>query len=423
MGQSFSSASENEDRGDLESSFTAYFNNIEIENKIIPPEIIRSIKRSLRKGDVQQAHYRIRGQLEYVYYAPINVAVTGDSGVGKSSFINALRGVGPEEDDATQVGTAETAMRRTPYKHPKIETLTFWELPGIGTMNIPPKYYLEKVKFQEYDFFVILSATRFKLLELDLAQAIRLKRKNCYFVRTKVDADLQNEKESKPCTFDRVKTLQLVRRYCVNTFIQNNMDAPPIFLISNHNLSDYNFPVLMDTLIKYLPAQKHHNFILSLPNNTEAVIEKKHKSMQQFILLEACQAGILATVPTVDILMDEVEELKVKLNHYQVLFGLDDESLEVMANDSQVPVEQLKKNIKSPYLLETKKEETLGEMILKYVEKFASANGGPLATGHYFGKTFYLQLYFLDTVTEDAKVLLRKTYFKKLVQAQLIHSD
>ncbi|KAK7810343.1 hypothetical protein U0070_009377 [Myodes glareolus] len=121
--------------------------------------------------------------------------------------------------------------------------------------------------------------------------------------------------------------------------------------------------------------------------------------------------------------MDEVEELKVKLNHYRVLFGLDDESLEVMANDSQVPVEQLTKNIKSPYLLETKKEETLGEMFLKYVEKFASANGGPLATGLYFGKTFYLQLYFLDTVTEDAKVLLRETYFRKLVQAQLIHSE
>ncbi|XP_038185511.1 interferon-inducible GTPase 1-like [Arvicola amphibius] len=401
MGQSFSSTSENEDRGDLESSFTAYFNNIEIENKIIPPEIIRSIKRSLKKGHVQQAHYRIIGGLGHINYAPINIAVTGESGAGKSSFINALRGVGPEEEGATQVGIAETAMRRTPYKHPKIETLTFWELPGIGTMNIPPKYYLEKVKFQEYDFFVILSATRFKLLELDLAQAIRLKGKNCYFVRTKVD---------------REKTLQLIRSYCVNTFIQNNMDVPQIFLISNHDLLDYNFPVLIDTLIKDLPAQKRHNFILSLPNNTEAVVDRKHKSMQQFILLKACQAGILATVPTVDILslsdVDELEELKVKLNHYQVLFGLDDESLEVMAKDSQVPVEQLKKIIKSPYLLETKKEETLGEMFLKYVEKFASANGGPLATGLYFEKTFYLKLYFLDTVTEDAKVLLRETYSK-----------
>nr|XP_048275342.1 interferon-inducible GTPase 1-like [Myodes glareolus] len=418
MGQSFSST----DRGDLESSFTAYFNNIEIENKIIPPGIIHLIKRSLKKGDVLEAHHSISGGLECIYYAPINVAVTGESGAGKSSFINALRGVRPEEEDATHVGIAETAMR-TPYKHPKIETLTFWNLPGIGTMNIPPKYYLEKVKFQEYDFFVILSSTRFKLLELDLAQAIRLKRKMCYFVKTKVDADLRNEKESKPGTFDRVKTLQQVRRHCVNTFVQNNMDAPPIFLISNHNLSDYDFPVLMDTLVKDLPAQKRHNFILSLPTNTVAVADRKHKSLQQCILLEACQAGILATLPAVDILMDGVEELKVKLNHYRVLFGLDDDSLEVMANDSQVPVEQLTKNINSPYLLETKKEETLGEMFLKYVEKFASANGGPLATGLYFGKTFYLQLYFLDTVTEDAKVLLRETYFKKLVQAQLIHSE
>ncbi|KAK7810333.1 hypothetical protein U0070_009367 [Myodes glareolus] len=303
-------------------------------------------------------------------------------------------------------------MMRTSYKHPKIETLILWDLPGIGTMNFPPKDYLEKVNFQEYDFFIIVSSTRFTKNELDLAKAIISMKKNYYFVRTKVDIDLQNEKESKPRTFDREKTLQQIRSYCVNTFSQNNMDAPQIFLISNRHLSDYDFPVLMDTLVKDLPAQKRHNLMLSLPNITEAAIDRKHKSMQQTVWLQACKAGLLATVPVVGILRDDVEKLKEKLNHYRVLFGVDDESLEVMAKDSQVPVEQLKKLIKSPYLLETEGEATLREMFLKYLEKFASATGGPLATGLYFRKTYYLQHLFLDTVTEDAKVLLRVTHSK-----------
>ncbi|KAH0512894.1 Interferon-inducible GTPase 1 [Microtus ochrogaster] len=376
MGQYFSDTSKNEDHGDLESSFTTCFKTTNTESKIITQEAIDSIELHLTKGNIQGANSVIRDALKNIDNVPINVAVTGEFGVGKSSLINALMGVGPEDEGAAQVGVVATTMMRTPYKHPKIQTLTLWDLPGIGTVNFPPKDYLEKVKFQEYDFFIIVSATRFTKLELDLAKAIKFMKKNYYFVRTKVDLDLDNEKKNKTQTFEREKTLQQIRSMYVNTFSQINMDDPQIFLISNSNLSDYDFPVLMDTL--------------------------------KAIWLEACKDGLLATVPVVGILRDDVEKLKEKLNHYRVLFGVDDESLEVMAKDSQVPVEQLKKMIKSPYLLETEGETTLGEMLLKYLEKFASATGGPLATGLYFRKTFYLQFLFLDTVTEDAKVLLRQ---------------
>ncbi|XP_005356443.1 interferon-inducible GTPase 1-like [Microtus ochrogaster] len=412
MGQLFSDTSNNEDNGDLVSSVTKYFMEIKAENKIISQETIHLIEFHLKNGNIQGAKSAINAALKIIEKAPINIAVTGESGGGKSSFINALRGVGPEDQGAAEEGITETTMMRNSYKHPKIETLVLWDLPGIGTMNFPPKDYLEKVKFQEYDFFIIVSATRFTKLQLDLAKAIRFMKKNYYFVRTKVDIDLQNEKESKPRTFDREKTLQQIRSYCVNTFTQNNMDEPQIFLISNRHLSDYDFPILMDTLIKDLSNQKRHNFMLSLPNITEAVIDRKHKSLQQHIWLEAFTAGLLAAIPGVGIHTNDVEKLKVKLNHYRVLFGVDDASLDVIAKDSQVPIEQLRKIIKSPYLLETKKEETLGEMLFKYLEKFHLANGGLLAADFYFRKTFYLEFLFLDTVTEDAKVLLRETYSK-----------
>ncbi|KAH0512858.1 Interferon-inducible GTPase 1 [Microtus ochrogaster] len=327
MGQLLSDTSNNEDNGDLVSSATKYFMEIKAETKIISQETIHLIEFHLKKGNIQGANSVINDALKNIDNAPINVAVTGESGAGKSSFINALRGVEPEDQDAAEEGVTETTMMRTPYKHPKIKTLTLWDLPGIGTMNFPPKDYLEKVKFQEH-------------------------------------------------------------------------------------LSDYDFPILMDTLIKDLSNQKRHNFMLSLPNITEAVIDRKHKSLQQHIWLEAFTAGLLAAIPGVGIHTNDVEKLKVKLNHYRVLFGVDDASLDVIAKDSQVPIEQLRKIIKSPYLLETKKEETLGEMLFKYLEKFHLANGGLLAADFYFRKTFYLEFLFLDTVTEDAKVLLRETYSK-----------
>ncbi|XP_076768724.1 interferon-inducible GTPase 1-like [Arvicanthis niloticus] len=413
MGQLFSNTSKNEDKGDLVSSFDTYFKNLKMENKIISQETIDLIESYLNKGNIHETNSLISDALKNIDNAPINIAVTGESGGGKSSFINALIGIGPEDEGAAEVGVIETTMKRTPYKHPKIKTLTVWDLPGIGTQKFPPKAYLEEVKFKEYDFFVIVSATRFTKLELDLAQAIGIMKKNYYFVRTKVDVDLENEKKSKPRTFDREKTLKQIRSYSVNTFSDNNVAVPPIFLISNYDLPNYDFPVLTNTLLKDLNAQKRHNLMLSLPSITEAAIDRKHKATQQFIWLEAFKAGVLATFPMVGIFRDnDVEKLTETLNHYRKLFGVDDESLEIMAKDLQVPVGKVKEIIKSPHLLKTNTEETLGERLLKYLERFASANGGLLATGLYFRKTFCLQFYFLDTVAEDAKVLLRWTYSK-----------
>jgi hypothetical protein len=135
----------------------------------------------------------------------------------------------------------------------------------------------------------------------------------------------------------------------VNSFKENKLDKLQIFLISNNNSSEYDFPILMDTLIKDLPAQKRHIFMLSLPNVTEAAIDRKRESLRQFIWLEALKAGTLVTISTVGIIKDnDLEKLEANLNHYRTFFGVDDVSLEVFAKDLQVPVEQLKEIIKSP---------------------------------------------------------------------------
>jgi hypothetical protein len=238
-------------------------------------------------------------------------------------------------------------------------------------------------------------------------------KKNFYFVRSKVDFDLWNEKHCKPSTYDREKVLQLIRNYCVDTFKKNNIDEPQIFLISSRDLSEYDFPVLMDTLIKCLPAQKRHSFLLSLPNITEAAIERKREFLKQFIWLETLMVGISTYFPIVnDIIDNDVKLLKASLYQYQVHFGVDDASLQSLAKDWQVPVEQLKEIIKSPNLLKTTNEETIQEKILECWNMLCLAKGSPLNKSLYAKKVFYLQLYFLDIVTADAKILLKEIYYR-----------
>lgn len=409
MGQAFSDTAKKEDSGDLESSFTDYFKKIKTENKIIPQETIRSIELHLTKGDIQGAKSAIIDALKNIDDIPINIAVTGESGAGKSSFINALRGIGHEERGAAKTGVVETTMERYPYKHPNMPNVVFWDLPGIGTTNFPPKTYLEKMKFYEYDFFIIISATRFKKNDIDLAKAISMMKKEFYFVRTKVDSDLKNEEECKPRTFDREKVLQDIRLNCVRNFKENYMDEPPIFLISNRNFSDYDFPIMMDKLISDLPVYKRHNFMLSLPNITDSAIEKKQQFLKQKIWLEAFAADLLSIIPSLSFILDsDLEILEKSMKLYRTVFGVDDESLQSLARDWQMPVDQVEDMMKSPKVFKPTDEETVQERLSRYYEEFCLANGYLVTKNLYLREIFYLKFYFLDMVTEDSKTLLRE---------------
>ena len=96
----------------------------------------------IEENKLQKAVSVIEKVLRDIESAPLHIAVTGETGAGKSTFINTLRGVGHEEKGAAPTGAIETTMKRTPYPHPKLPNVTIWDLPGIGTTNFTPQNYL-----------------------------------------------------------------------------------------------------------------------------------------------------------------------------------------------------------------------------------------------------------------------------------------
>ncbi len=61
----------------------------------------------------------------------LNIVVTGQSGAGKSSFINAIRGVTRDSNDFAPTDNIECTLTPRAYDHPIHRSLTFWDLPGI----------------------------------------------------------------------------------------------------------------------------------------------------------------------------------------------------------------------------------------------------------------------------------------------------
>ncbi|KAL6037122.1 hypothetical protein STEG23_007427 [Scotinomys teguina] len=390
------------------SSFDAFFKNFKRENKILSEETVTLIKSHIEKNNLQEAISVIHDALRDIENAPLNIAVTGETGAGKSTFINALRGVGQEDEGAAATGAVEKTMKRTPYPHPKFPTVTIWDLPGIGSTNFPPEKYLTEMKFAEYDFFIIISAARFKENDAQLAKAIEKMSMNFYFVRTKTDNDLYNEQKSKPKTFNKENVLRTIREDCSKHLQEVLSSEPPVFLVSSLERSEYEFPEMEMKLLRELPTYKRHIFILSLRSVTEATINFKRDSLKQKVFLEALKAGAWATIPLGGMIRDELENLEETFKLYRSYFGLDDASLEEIVEDFNMPVNEFKAHLRFPHLFAEDNDVFLEKRLMKYIKHISSVTGGPVATGIYFRRTYYLQHLFLDTAANDAIALLNK---------------
>lgn len=408
MGQS-SSRDTNTESADSASSFENYFKNFKLESRILSAEKKALIQYSLERGDLGNAILIAKETLSDVENAPLSIAVTGETGAGKSTLINALRGLGNEDEGAAATGPVEITMQRTKYTHPNLPNVSIWDLPGIGSTNFPPEKYLEQVKFDQYDLFLIVSATRFKHNDVQLAKGIAKMQKNFYFLRTKVDVDVISEQIAKPRTFDRDSTLQRIRDDCLKNLKEAQVKASEIFLISTIQRSDYDFPNLESTLLRDLPAQKRHIFMQCLPTVTEAAIDWKAEALKQKAWLEALKEGAFALIPLGSLFTEaEVKKLEATFTRYRAHFGLDDASLDRIADEFEVSVEDIKARLQCHCLLSAQRDGSFGNMIIEIVEGVLAAPGGIFATFRHFRKILPLRYYFIDTLATDAKALLKK---------------
>ncbi|KAJ3583498.1 hypothetical protein NHX12_017172 [Muraenolepis orangiensis] len=174
---------------------------------------IEDITRALENNDIKLAASITQKRLKDLNSIPLNIGVTGESGSGKSSFVNAFRGIDQEDETAAPTGVVETTMEPEAYPHPQYPNVTLWDLPGIGTPNFTAHQYLKKVEFEKFDFFIIISAGRFKENDAKLAQEIMKMGKSFYFVRAKIDNDLNAEKTKRE--YNQENTLQKMREDCI----------------------------------------------------------------------------------------------------------------------------------------------------------------------------------------------------------------
>lgn len=122
----------------------------------------------------------------------LNVAVVGNSGVGKSLLINRLRCLQRNSPEWADVGVQETTKSAKRYRLPGDGQVRLWDLPGAGTEGFPMETYISMMGLRYFDSVLIVTAGRFTSTEIQLRQELEAHGVPFRMVRTKVDIDVWN---------------------------------------------------------------------------------------------------------------------------------------------------------------------------------------------------------------------------------------
>ncbi|XP_075047593.1 interferon-inducible GTPase 5-like [Mixophyes fleayi] len=383
---------------------------------IISENELQEMRAAFENEDFVEAANRIKQSLVDLEHVPLNIAVTGQSGSGKSTFINVMRGLEDEEEEAAKTGVVDTTNKPTLYPHPQQRNVRYWDLPGIGSARFVAMDYVQIVNFSQYDFFFIIASERFKECHIQLAQAIHSMGKKFYFVKSKIDSDLNASRKQRRSSYNEEKILRDIRDKCIKCLWEGGIERPQVFLISCLELDKYDFYLMQKTLESELPAHKRHVFLLSMPNIYSQALEKKKDALRKQIWKWACLYAFSSLTAKAD-----STSLVKTMTEFKEAFGLDEKSLNNLANTFGIDLSDLKSVIRSPLVhqeiicdldvnqqLSSQDITAITVMLTKYITSFAPVIGNLANTGIAFGTAYWMLCSFLKDVADDAQRVLLK---------------
>uniref|UniRef100_A0A8C6UGC5 IRG-type G domain-containing protein n=1 Tax=Neogobius melanostomus TaxID=47308 RepID=A0A8C6UGC5_9GOBI len=299
-------------------------------SRVLTPNTLKEekLKTALQNKDQAQVAEMAQGYLDKMKNVSLNIAITGESGSGKSTLVNALRNIENDTEGASPTGAVETTMVATEYPYPEHPNIRIWDLPGIGTVKFRANRYSRKMQFKKYDFFMIVSSERFTENDAKLAKKIHKMKKN--------------------------DILKSIRDNCTEGKVFLNLtklgvESPKVFLVSGLKLHLYDFEDLRKTLMEDLPEHQRDVLQVALPNTSLDAIEQKKKTFEKKIIWLSLTSAAAAAVPVPGV--SEGVDLGIIIGftaHYSVSLGLTPKLLHKLSDLSEVPLDNLKAEIKSP---------------------------------------------------------------------------
>jgi len=309
------------------------------------------LKKAFKSGGVEAGRAWLHRKLDEWMQIPLNVAVIGRSGVGKSSFINAIKHVDADDEDGAPVDVNESTVSLTEfrsYPHPSIPLLKFWDLPGVGTDRFPRQTYLPDIQVDRFDFFLLITADRFTEDDTWLGREFAKRNKKYFFVRTKVGVDISNNKKAHPKTHKEDDVVRDIRESTQEHLKENGCENVPVFLIDSYKVNKFDFDLLEGRLIEDCPKPKKSALILSLQATSKEIISLKVAELRSRMWKQAALSKAVGAIPVpgVSLVMD-IGIVTEESEFYFTQLGLDETSLKRYAELTKTDYQHLKSIVAS----------------------------------------------------------------------------
>ncbi|KIK53855.1 hypothetical protein GYMLUDRAFT_178359 [Collybiopsis luxurians FD-317 M1] len=123
----------------------------------------------------------------------LHFAIAGTAGSGKSSLINAFRGVSKGTASAAATGVVETTVSIGRYEdpHPDRSKFVWYDIPGAGTINVSHSGYFIKQGLYIFDAIIVLFDSRFVDTDISILENCKKFNIPAFIVRSKSDEHIK----------------------------------------------------------------------------------------------------------------------------------------------------------------------------------------------------------------------------------------
>ena len=228
----------------------------------------------------------------------INIGIIGASGVGKSTFINRIRGVTKGHPGFAKVGfKGDTTTDKKAYPHPHNAKVVFWDLPGVGTPKFAKNQsYLDLIEIEKLEFFLIFYRTTIHDGEIWIAKEMEKHSKKFSFVCTHAQ-DLYNDDDYDD-NLSPEERIEEIKTKCRDTMREEGLPNPvSVYVIDNKKPECGDFHSLVDFFLNGVDGAKREALILTLGAMTKGLIEEKRKVLKSQAWKVAVAAGFIAATP------------------------------------------------------------------------------------------------------------------------------
>lgn len=262
----------------------------------------------------------LKKEYDAVKNATVNIAISGQSGAGKSSLINAIVG-----RKVAEVGITETTLH---IKKHTSNGIHFSDLPGCGTEKFPIKTYLEHCNLESFDAVIVVTANRFYENDIWLIKEMIRIGRPVYVVRTKMDESIANGKHDDNLTeyevFEKVK----------NDIKSNigNIQIKGIYLTSSREPLKMDLSKLLIDIEQNLTGIKKLRFMADVAPLNKQILEEKSIIAKKAVAYGASAAALngINPIPGLDISLD-IAILMTMSKEIQNIYGLDEKSIDELS--------------------------------------------------------------------------------------------